>query len=562
MILARNLQAVTIVVALCTASAFLDPNTFSLKTNGLRLKGGNATKERHCIEHHVVNASDGTPLTTIVVIPYPCDEKYPAVIDRSPYGPTLDMIDLFYVPVGFTAIIQNQRGCFTSGGDYDFWKMDGSDAYDTMKWFVESHPTSNGDIYTSGISADGISAIADWTVNNTFIKGSSTIWATGYAHEAAYWGGAYRIDLISHWLLSLNLCPNAVNIEQQVREEEGYTEWWAPIEASGPYGDNIAHVNAPGLSQAGWWDIFLQGQIDTFDNTVRYAQESVRDKQWLWVIPGGHCTGNELTFGYPKFESLQSFPLMAEQIFKGDYDHRIFQVTGHYNVYVMGPVPLYSTPKQRKSNVGNYWTSFNEWPAATPQKWYLGPQGVATANASETQSWEGGDDYEHTFTHDPNADPVPAVGAVSCELSFLFLPILFVFPFFSFARQPPHPLRMDLGTSTVPIRWRQPPYTRVRAHAYARAITSIQFLTFLRASPCTARFVWHRTHFSLRRRAGRGTWALPQPRDSTDQTSWRAPTCSPGRPRNPSQRRPPWSAELARHWWYVRLLWTRISTSR
>ena len=28
-----------------------------------------------CIERHVVNASDNTRLTTIVVIPYPCDGK-------------------------------------------------------------------------------------------------------------------------------------------------------------------------------------------------------------------------------------------------------------------------------------------------------------------------------------------------------------------------------------------------------------------------------------------------------------------------------------------------------
>jgi hypothetical protein len=307
-------------------------------------------RDHACIERHVVNASDGTRLTTIVVIPYPCDGKYPAVIDRSPYGPALDLLDLVYVPEGFTAIIQNQRGCFTSGGDYNFWKQDGSDALDTMRWFVDTQPTSNGDVFISGASADGISAFSDYTINNTLIKGYSTIWATAFAHETCYWGGAYREDLISHWLLTLDTCPNSANIEVQVRENEGYNDWWAPIEATP---ETLANVNAPGVSQAGWWDIFLQGQIDTFEATRQYAQEGVRDQQWLWIIPGGHCTGDESTFGYPKFESLESWPAMAAQVFAQEWDHRIFEVAGRYNVYVMGPVPLYSTSEQRQTHVGN-----------------------------------------------------------------------------------------------------------------------------------------------------------------------------------------------------------------
>ena len=143
---------------------------------------------RHpCVEEHVVHTADGTRLTTTLVIPFPCNGTYPAVMDRTPYGPTLDLIDGLFVPSGFTAILQNQRGCFTSGGDYNFWKQDGTDAYDTMVWF-SNHSTFNGEIFISGASADGCSALADWQIPNPFIKGSNYIWATAFAHEAAYWG--------------------------------------------------------------------------------------------------------------------------------------------------------------------------------------------------------------------------------------------------------------------------------------------------------------------------------------------------------------------------------------
>jgi predicted acyl esterase len=146
------------------------------------------------------------------------------------------------------------------------------------------------------------------------VKGTSLIWATGFGHEASFWGGAYRQDLISHWLLTLDTCRNSDNIEQEVRENEAYNEWWAPLEANGPYGNNFLNINAPGIQQAGWWDIFLQPQIDTFEGTRQFAQAEVVDQQWLWIIPSGHCTGDEAEFGYPKFESLESFPRMAEQV--------------------------------------------------------------------------------------------------------------------------------------------------------------------------------------------------------------------------------------------------------
>ena len=54
----------------------------------------------------------------------------------------------------------------------------------------------------------------------------------------------------------------------QVRENEAYTEWWAPIEGNGPYGNHFTNINVPSISQAGWHDIFLQPQIDSFEATV------------------------------------------------------------------------------------------------------------------------------------------------------------------------------------------------------------------------------------------------------------------------------------------------------
>jgi putative CocE/NonD family hydrolase len=192
-----------------------------------------------------------------------------------------------------------------------------------------------------------------------------------------------------------------------VRQNEAYTEWWAPLEASGPYGNNLVNVDAPTMSQAGWHDIFLQGQIDSFDDTLtQVAGTDLASKMWLWIIPGGHCTGDEADFGYPKFESLQNFPYMATAMFKGDFDDPVFGYSGVYNVYVMGPVPLYMAESEKGTATGNYWASFDAWPAFEPTKWFLGADGVASLVAPD----QAGGDVLATLRYDP-ADPTPATGA-------------------------------------------------------------------------------------------------------------------------------------------------------
>jgi len=354
--------------------------------------------EALCRGEHLVKTRDGITLTTYVTTPEPCNAKYPAVIDRTPYGPTVDEFAQLWLPFGFATVLQNQRGCFTSGGVYNFWKQDGYDAYDTMAW-ITNQTWSNGQIYASGVSADGISEYADYIIPNPYLMGGYAMWASAFGHETAFWGGAYRQDLISHWLLSLNTCPNAPNIESQVRANEAYDEWWAPLEANGPYGNHFPNVIAPGVTQAGWWDIFQQGQLDTYQGTITYGDPSIRDKQWMFIIPLGHCTGDESSFDYPKFEILAPQEL-ATAIFQGNYSNPIFKIIDKYNFYVFGLVPAYVP---RGTNyTGNYYTSLPNWPAYTSTNWYLNGNGVLSTSAPTAAG-------SLTYTYDPN-DPSPSYG--------------------------------------------------------------------------------------------------------------------------------------------------------
>eukprot|EP00456_Euglypha_rotunda_P076961 TRINITY_DN723_c0_g1_i21.p1 TRINITY_DN723_c0_g1~~TRINITY_DN723_c0_g1_i21.p1 ORF type:complete len:449 (-),score=57.73 TRINITY_DN723_c0_g1_i21:21-1295(-) len=346
--------------------------------------------------------SDGVRLTQYITRPAPCDVKRPAVIDRTPYGPTVDEFAQLYLPSGFASVLGNQRGCWTSGGVYNFWKQDGQDALDIMKWVV-NQTWSNGEIYIVGISADAISAYSDFIVPNPYILGEYQMWGSAFGHETSYWGGAYRYDLISHWLLTLNTCPNAVNIEQEVREHEAYDEWWAPLEANGPYGNHFPNVKSPGIAQAGWWDIFLQPQLMTYEGTVQYGDPSIRDQLYLFVIPLGHCTGSASDFDFPLVETLVPQELSVA-MFTKNYSNPVWNIVDKLNFYVFGPVPAYNGGRN-VTVLGNYYTSVPKWPQYANTNYYFLPNGVlSTSKPSSASNW--------TYTYNPN-NTAPSIGANS-----------------------------------------------------------------------------------------------------------------------------------------------------
>jgi predicted acyl esterase len=349
-----------------------------------------------CTSEHAVRMRDGVILTTFVTIPAPCTGKYSAVADATPYGPTVDLFSETYEPEGFVAVMQNQRGCFSSGGVYNFWKQDGQDHYDTMAW-ITNQTWSNGQVFTSGISADAISAYSDYIIPNPYIQGGYAMWGSAFGHETSYWNGAYRGGLISHWLLTLGTCANAPNIELQVRQNEAYTNWWAPLEANGPYGNHFPNVVAPNIHQAGWWDIFSQPQIDTFMGTITYGDPAIRKMSWLWIIPLGHCTLNG--FDYPGWE-IGDPQAMSVFLFKKNYTAPVFGYTKLMNFYVFGPVP--AIVGRGNYSAGNYYTSVDSWPTPNLTRYYVSANGMLTTTAPTTAG-------SLSYKYDPS-NPAPQLG--------------------------------------------------------------------------------------------------------------------------------------------------------
>jgi len=339
---------------------------------------------------------DSINLTTVVTLPEPCTGKFPSIINRTPYGPSSDA-SAQYIPYGFVGIQQDQRGCWTSEGDYSFWKEDGYDAYDTMAW-ITNQSWSNGQVYQVGVSADGCSLYTDFILDNPYIGGAYPVWASGFGHETTYWGGAYVSGLVKRWLTELVECKGNLQIEQQVQQNEAYTMWWQNLESEGPYSDNFPNDNVPAVHRAGWWDIFQQEMLNTYNGAAAQANPAVRGMQWLFVEPLGHCESEASTFGYPQYV-IQDWFNMSLAIFQGNFSATVFSRTNILNLYILGPVPNYLP--NGTTIIGNYWSSIPSWPAVTYTNYYLTAQGTLSLTIPSVGSM--------AYLYDP-LNPCPTVG--------------------------------------------------------------------------------------------------------------------------------------------------------
>jgi len=156
-------------------------------------------------------------------------------------------------------------------------------------------------------------------------------------------------------------------------------------------------VRAPGVFLGGWYDIFLQGTINSFLTIHEHGGEGACGKCRLIIGPFGH--GNITELKYPpnstKGPACRNDVDWFDYTLKGKANGIENEKPVHY--YVMGDPTDKTAP-------GNYWRSADRWPPdATVTPFYLHPEGKLLADAKPTG------DGSKSYKYDP-AKPVPTFG--------------------------------------------------------------------------------------------------------------------------------------------------------
>lgn len=338
---------------------------------------------------------DGVKLHTLIHLPKDTTAKYPAVIDRSPYGyGDMEWLTDLFIPFGFAAVGQDLRGTELSEGNFTMWQSDKDDSQDLGDWIVQQE-WSNGQIFTIGASADGIASMQTPVNNPEWLGAQYIMWAPADMYDILFPVGTYKQETTEDWLFGLDM-PNPDVVYDNIKtvyENEAHTEYWEGIAGTPEKYGNVRGANG---FWAGWYDLFIVGNIEAFDGYNTMSDPSVRYTSMITIDPLGHC--------------LDGADFFTEDVVKG---RTLLPLAQMFEVYGIRPqkrsniknITFYvmSSNDDAGKSAGQFWTTMETWPAPAMTDFFLHSDGSAsTAAPSETAA-------STSYTVDPS-DPILTVG--------------------------------------------------------------------------------------------------------------------------------------------------------
>jgi putative CocE/NonD family hydrolase len=226
------------------------------------------------------------------------------------------------------------------------------------------------------------------------LKGQIVVVAfSDYYLQAAYQGGVWRKELVETWLKATK--TDDVTLAKFL-EHPTYDDFWKSLSPE----SHADRVNAPGVFVGGWYDIFLQGTINSFVTIQERGGPNARGKCFLVIGPSAHGpTTEKLTYPHAKESPIDlSAPknLLAHWL-KGEQDDVQRLKPVHY--YVMGDAYDANAP-------GHFWRSADAWPPpAQSTPFYLHSDHLLGKARPDG-------DGALTYKYDPD-NPVPTRGGAN-----------------------------------------------------------------------------------------------------------------------------------------------------
>lgn len=340
-------------------------------------------------------------------------ESAPTILTRTPYGRTNvnQIVATLFAERGFNVLSQDTRGRFGSEGEFEPYVNEASDGEATLAW-IAAQPWSNGRIGMWGQSYVGY---VQWAAAST---GTPHLHALLPAITQSNLGGPNEqgfmwLDRTLRWLLLLDAMTDeslpagqrmALTFyapEQNKRIEPGwrhlplatadeavlghsqsfYQIWAAQDGPDSPYWQsvdlrpNVPNISIPIHLVAGWYDIFLQGQLADYA-----ALHAAGHNPYLTIGPWAHM----------------SLPGMAASVREG-LDWFNAKLKGDDEAIRPYPVHLYLQGADK-------WLGYESWPPSTEAT----PFYLQTMGQLSTTQPAAGSPPDH-YVYDP-ADPTPNLG--------------------------------------------------------------------------------------------------------------------------------------------------------
>jgi putative CocE/NonD family hydrolase len=414
---------------------------------------------------------DGAKLFTAVYAPTDAGQRYPILLERTPYGAgpygaghypaALGPSDLF-TQEGFIFVYQDVRGCGESEGVFEdppAHKLhfsgpadadESTDSYDTIDWLVKNIPNNNGRAGTWGMSYPGFFSAFGLINAHPALKAASpqAPMADVGDGDDSYHNGAFFLAENFDFFLDFNPRPastastapqdNDLSLDTPdeydfflrmgtlAGAEEKYfkhrNQFWTTIVTHDTYDTfwssralwpQMSNLTAAVLVVGGWFD--TQDLGGTLKLYQAIAQDRSAPAATLVMGPwshGGWSRGEGDTLGNLNFRE-KTARFYREQIEFPFFLQHLKGKGGGLNIGTGGTLPaawVFVTGR-------NVWRMFDTWPPtnAVRRSLYLDAGGKLSFTAPEGD----GSQFDE-YVSDP-AKPVPVTGEIGVDLSYDYM---------------------------------------------------------------------------------------------------------------------------------------------
>lgn len=379
----------------------------------LRGQDANEVQASYTKAEYQIPMRDGVKLFTSVYIPKDTSQKYPIMLNRTPYSVAPYGANEYKAQIGpsplfqkegYIIVYQDVRGRYMSEGKFEDVRPyipnkkgatdidEASDTYDTIDWLVKNIPNNNGRVGMWGISYPGFYAamgaidahpalkaaspqapIGDWFIGDDFHHNGTlflphafnffsgfgrprpqptTKGAPGFAH---FTPDGYRFFLDLGPLANVNekYFKGEVAFWNQMMAHPNYDEFWRARDTR----PHLKNIKPAVMTVGGWFDAEdLFGALNTYKSIERQSAGAYNMLVMGPWFHGGWSRGDGDALGNVRFGSKTS-------VF---YRENIELVFFNHFLKDKGEAKL---PEAYLFNTGaNEWRTFDQWPPKTAEE--------------------------------------------------------------------------------------------------------------------------------------------------------------------------------------------------
>lgn len=342
----------------------------------------------------MIEMRGGVKLATSVYLPEG-EGPWPVVLIRTPYGKDTQSVgSSAWTKRGFALVVQDCRGKSKSEGQYRPFMDDHLDGFDTVEWTAKQS-WSNGKVGMFGASAMGITANLAAMAAPPHLTAIFVMVARSSVYtQSAFNGGVFRKELNEIWLRR----QNALDVLNETFKHNVYDGFYDSNEMS----KHLSKINVPAYNYGGWYDIFSQGNVDSFVGLQSKGGPKAKGNQKLMMGPWGHGQIEEVKYPDNSKMNAQDEALRWFDYWLRGVDNGVMREPA-VKYYVMGDVVDPKAP-------GNEWRTARVWPVPSKiTSYYLTAGGGLNLKKSEEKA--SFDQYQY----DPK-DPVPTIGGANLNI--------------------------------------------------------------------------------------------------------------------------------------------------